>query len=74
MRIKKSTLTANEIQKIMFKLRCTAEKDPDDKIANMASQLAFELELPRRINELSDTDRNLILYSNRKNYEPTRSL
>lgn len=66
--------TQAQVQQIMFRLRCTAERDPNDIIANAASQLAFELELPRRITELTDTDRNLIQYAFRKNYTPLRAV
>ena len=65
-------ITQAQTQQIMFRLRCTAERDPNDVIANAASQLAFELELPRRITELTDTDRALIQYAVRKNYSPLR--
>jgi hypothetical protein len=64
--------TPAQVQQIMFKLRCTAEKDPNDVIANSASQLAFELEYPKRITRLTDADRALIQYAYRKNYTPTR--
>jgi hypothetical protein len=66
--------TQAQVQQIMFRLRCTAEKDPNDVIANSASQLAFELEYPRRIQRLTDTDRSLIQYAFRKNYTPTREV
>jgi len=65
-------LTPRQIQNIMFRLRCTAERDPNDVIANAASQLAFELELPKRITQLTDADRSLIQYANKMNYSPTR--
>ena len=67
-------LTAAQIQQVMFALRCTAERDPNDIIANSASQLAFELELPRRITELTDTDRELIAYAFRKSYRPLKEV
>tara|TARA_B100001287_G_scaffold266786_1_gene261117 strand:- start:579 stop:791 length:213 start_codon:yes stop_codon:yes gene_type:complete len=63
-----------QVQGIMYRLRCTAEKDPNDVIANAASQLAFELELPRRIHRLDDKDRALIDYANAKKYSPTRPI
>lgn len=65
-------LTAAQVQRIMFALRCTAERDPNDVIANSASQLAFELELPRRATELKPVDVQLIQYAFRKNYSPLR--
>ncbi len=61
-------LTQRETQQVMFKLRCAAERDPNDVIANACSQLAFELELPARVKRLTDTDRELIRYSAKKNY------
>jgi hypothetical protein len=64
--------TAAQTQKIMFALRCTAEKDPNDVIANSASQLAFELEYPQRVNRLTETDISLIQYAFKKSYTPTR--
>ena len=67
-------LTPFQTQQIMFHLRCTAERDPNDVIANAASQLAYELELPRRIAELSDTDRQLIKYAFQKKYTPLREM
>jgi hypothetical protein len=65
-------LTAYQTQQIMFKLRCAAERDPNDVIANSCSQLAFELELPRRVTELTDVDRQLIAYAFRKDYAPLK--
>ena len=66
--------TQSQTQQIMFRLRCTAERDPNDIIANAASQLAFELETPRRVTELSELDRQLIQYAFRKNYSPLREV
>lgn len=52
----------NQIQ-IMQYLRNVAEVDPNDIIANSASQLAAELELPKRFERLTDSDRHLIEYA-----------
>ena len=65
-------LTAYQTQQVMFKLRCAAERDPNDVIANACSQLAFELELPARINRLDDKDRQLIAYAFKKDYAPLK--
>jgi len=65
-------LTPRQTQKIMFALRCTAERDPNDVIANAASQLAFELELPARVNRLTDMDRKMIRYAFQKDYAPLK--
>jgi hypothetical protein len=65
-------LTAAQVQQIMFRLRCTAERDPSDRIANAASQLAFELETPNRVQSLTELDRHLIRYAVRKAYPPLR--
>lgn len=65
-------LTARQTQQIMFKLRCAAERDPNDVIANACSQLAFELETPRRDNRLTDMDRQLIAYAFKKDYAPLK--
>ena len=67
-------LTAAQTQQIMFALRCTAERDPNDIISNSASQLAFELELPKRILKLTETDRQLIAYAFRKAYRPLKEV
>jgi hypothetical protein len=67
-------LNARQTQQIMFKLRCAAERDPNDVIANACSQLAFELEIPRRATELTDMDRELIRYAVRKNYAPLKEV
>ena len=61
-------------QKIMYRLRCVAEKDPSDTVANAASQLAYELEAASRINRLTDVDKDLIRYAHRCNYTPTRGV
>lgn len=66
--------TQAQTQQIMFRLRCTAERDPNDIIANAASQLAFELETPNRITRLTDTDRSMIQYAFRKNYTPLKEV
>ena len=65
-------LTQRQTQQIMFRLRCAAERDPNDIIANACSQLAFELETPRRVNSLTDQDRQLIKYAFQKNYAPLK--
>lgn len=65
-------LTPRQTQTIMFKLRCAAERDPNDVIANSCSQLAFELELPARVNRLTDVDRQLIAYAFKKDYAPLK--
>jgi len=65
-------ITQRQTQSIMFKLRCAAERDPNDVIANSCSQLAFELETPRRIDSLTETDRQLIAYAFRKDYVPLK--
>ena len=65
-------LTQRQTQQVMFKLRCAAERDPNDIIANRCSQLAFELETPNRVARLTDTDRELIRYAFRKNYAPLK--
>jgi hypothetical protein len=67
-------LTPYQTQQIMFHLRCTAERDPNDVIANACSQLAFELETPRRVNQLTDMDRQLIKYAFQKKYTPLREM
>jgi hypothetical protein len=67
-------LTAAQVQQIMFRLRCTAERDPNDRIANAASQLAFELETPNRVGTLTDLDRHLIRYAIHKAYEPLKKI
>ena len=65
-------LTQRQTQQVMFKLRCAAERDRNDVIANACSQLAFELEIPRRVNELTDMDRQLIAYAFKKDYAPLK--
>jgi len=65
-------LTPRQTQQIMFKLRCAAERDPNDVIANACSQLAFELEIPRRATELTDMDRQIIKYAFDKDYAPLK--
>ena len=67
-------LTQRQTQQVMFKLRCAAERDPNDVIANACSQLAFELETPRRVNRLTDNDRQLIKYAFQKNYTPLKEV
>ena len=65
-------LTQRQTQQVMFKLRCAAERDPNDVIANACSQLAFELETPRRVTELTDMDRQIIAYAFKKDYAPLK--
>ena len=65
-------ITQRQVQQIMYRLRCVAERDPNDIIANRCSQLAFELETPSRIRRLTDTDRDLIRYAVKKNYTPLK--
>ena len=60
-------------QQMMYRLRCAAERDPDDVIANACSQLAFELETPRRHTRLTERDVALIKYAVKKNYQPLKS-
>jgi hypothetical protein len=67
-------LTPRQTQQIMFKLRCAAERDPNDVIANACSQLAFELEIPRRSTELTDMDRQIIKYAFDKDYAPLKEV
>ena len=67
-------LTPRQTQTIMFKLRCAAERDPNDVIANACSQLAFELEIPRRATELTDMDRQIIKYAFDKDYAPLKEV
>ena len=67
-------LTQAQTQQVMFKLRCAAERDPNDVIANACSQLAFELETPRRVLSITDKDRALIQYAFRKNYTPLKGV
>ena len=65
-------MTDQEQQKIMYRLRCAAERDPNDIIANACSQLAFELETPKRHLRLTDQDLELIQYATRKAYAPLK--
>ena len=67
-------LDQRQTQQVMFKLRCVAERDPNDIIANAASQLAFELEIPSRVKRLTDTDREIIKYAFQKNYAPLKEV
>jgi hypothetical protein len=65
-------ITQRQTQSIMFKLRCAAERDPNDVIANSCSQLAFELETPSRVDSLTEMDRQLIAYAFKKDYVPLK--
>ena len=66
-------INERQTQHIMYRLRCAAERDPNDVVANRCSQLAFELETPQRIKRLTDTDIQLIKYAVKKNYQPLKS-
>lgn len=59
-------LTATQTQHIKQLLRNVAEVDADDVIANSASQLAVDLELPTKINNLSELELQLIRYAHSK--------
>ena len=59
-------LNAQNIQKIQAMLRNVAEVDPNDTIANRASQLAVDLELvrvPFEYETLSEAERMLVQYA-----------
>lgn len=56
-------LTALQTQQIKQLLRNVAEVDPNDTIANRASQLAVDLELPTKVTELSEAELMLIRYA-----------
>jgi hypothetical protein len=59
-------LNAQNIQKIQAMLRNVAEVDPNDIIANRASQLAVDLELvrvPFEYETLSEAERMLVQYA-----------
>ena len=58
-------------QTAMQLLRNVAEVDPNDVIANSASQLAVDLELPSKAKNLTDTEKSLIryAYSKRTQYQ-----
>lgn len=58
--------TVREIQHIKQLLRNVAEVDPDDRIANCASQLAVDLETVGKINELTETEQAVIRYAHSK--------
>ncbi len=51
------------IIQVMQYLRNVAEVDPNDLIANSASQLGAELELPKRTERLTAEDLHLIDYA-----------
>jgi len=55
--------TVSEIQKIKQLLRNVAEVDPDDIVANRASQLSVDLEMLDKIDNLNDDERSLIRYA-----------
>ncbi len=59
-------LNAQNIQRIQAMLRNVAEVDPNDTIANRASQLAVELEyvkVPFAYDTLSEAERMLVQYA-----------
>ena len=59
-------LNARDVQKIQALLRNVAEVDPNDTIANRASQLAVDLELvkfPFAYDTLSEAERMLVQYA-----------
>jgi hypothetical protein len=59
-------LNAQNIQRIQAMLRNVAEVDPNDTIANRASQLAVDLELvrvPFEYETLSEAERMLVQYA-----------
>lgn len=59
-------MTLQQIQYIKQLLRNVAEVDPEDRIANCASQLAVDLEQNNRIHELTDAEQQLIRYAYQK--------
>jgi len=63
-------MNAQLIQRTMQLLRNVAEVDPNDVIANAASQLAVDLELPRKATQLTEVEQQLVryAYSKRKQY------
>lgn len=63
-------MNAQLIQRTMQLLRNVAEVDPNDVIANSASQLAVDLELPRKATQLTEAEQQLIryAYSKRNSY------
>ena len=56
-------LSTTQIQLIKQLLRNVAEVDPNDIIANRASQLAVDLELPAKITQLEEAELELIQYA-----------
>ena len=56
-------LSITELQLVKQLLRNVAEVDPNDIIANRASQLAVELELLPKMNELEEQELQLIQYA-----------
>lgn len=59
-------LNAQNIQRIQAMLRNVAEVDPNDTIANRASQLAVDLELvrvPFEYDSLTEAERMLVQYA-----------
>lgn len=58
--------TVREVQHIKQLLRNVAEVDPDDRIANCASQLAVDLETVGKINNLTEIEQAMIRYAHSK--------
>lgn len=56
-------LSTTQLQLIKQLLRNVAEVDPNDIIANRASQLAVDLELPAKAYELEEAELELIQYA-----------
>ena len=56
-------LTAHQIQQFKQLLRNVAEVDPNDIIANRASQLAVDLEQPTKISNLTEQEIQLVQYA-----------
>ena len=56
-------MNAQLIQRTMQLLRNVAEVDPNDVIANAASQLAVDLELPRKATQLTEVEKQLVRYA-----------
>ena len=66
-------INERQTQHIMYRLRCAAERVPNEVVTNGCSQLAVELETPQRSKRLTDTDIQLIKYAVKKNYQPLKS-
>jgi hypothetical protein len=59
-------MNAQLIQRTMQLLRNVAEVDPNDVIANAASQLAVDLELPSKATQLTEVEQQLVRYAHSK--------